>query len=177
MFVSPFTDWRVVFKLGLGYVVDVPVPSLVLGRSWPCPAYLSSNLDASYHYELVWQSLDCGWPWLLLPNLPCLPCCGHGGLHPLKDCIPQLPLCCPLSSPLLLLLETDQVAKEPISQWFSWGAYCRIGLHCQKGRQSRTIKNFHTPGICVNQWKTTVGCNSVWLKKNQSKTRHCRESF
>lgn len=161
---SPSTDSRVAFKLGLGYVVGMPMPSLVLGLScwlellawsWTCVIMMSLSGN---------QSLVCAWPRLLSPDLPCLPCSGPGGWHPLKDSIPQLPPCCPLSSPLLQFLETDQVAKEPLSQPFSWRAYCRIALHCQKGKQSRTINSFYTLGMCMNQWKTTAGCNSIGLK-------------
>lgn len=34
-----------IFSLCLSYVVGIPVPSLVLGWSWPCPAELASWLD------------------------------------------------------------------------------------------------------------------------------------
>lgn len=140
--------------------------SLLFGWSWPCSA------DWSSWTCLITMSLS-GNHWTVADPGYCHQTCPVCLALVLGDCTPRRTASLTFLSAALwaahirVVLETHQVAKEPLSQRFSWGAYCGIALHCQKGRQSRTINSFSTPGTCMNQWKTRVDCNSIGLKKTK----------
>lgn len=83
VWVLPMLAQALAFVPCLSCVVGMPCPGLCLvGPAWSWLPNLILGL--SYHYKLVWWSLECGWPWYLSLDLLCSSCPDTVGLYPLS---------------------------------------------------------------------------------------------